>query len=254
MTAGVSHRITVAGVLSVAIHGSIVLFLLGLIGEQEVVKPPAVQLTEVEVVPPPPSPPPPPTPVDSAPGGPQAPTKPGRGHVARGHSMSHAPPVDDPLAEISVSYDRPGPAEGAGNASGLGALVSANRGNGGGGAGGTGTGTGPKHRPKGPHPKHGYAESTVEGVKRYVGLRIEAELTIDPHGRVVGVRVLSGVEPSLDARVTELAKDFEFDPATDEDGASVDGTARWTFVIVPGTKEYDRFEQPFSVRSGMTHF
>lgn len=230
------------------VHGSVVLFLLGLIGEQAVVKAPVIELTEVEVVKPPPPPPPVPATSGRAPAAPKA-SKPGRGQTPRGHSVTQAPPVDDPLADIAVSYDKPGPAEGRGAASGLGALVSANRGAGGGGTGGAGTGTGSgTMQPHGPRPKHGYPESKVAAVRRYAGSRIEAELTIDARGRVVGVRVISGVDPKVDERVTAIAKKFEFEPAHDEHGKPCEGQVRWTFVIVEGNTDDEDEDKPFMWR------
>lgn len=86
-------------------------------------------------------------------------------------------------------------------------------------------------------PKHDYSKLRMHSVKQFAGLTISVLLTVDEHGVVSNVRVLKGIDPDLDRRTMELARQFLFEPALDDFGTPVRGTSRWNILIVDEAKE-----------------
>jgi outer membrane biosynthesis protein TonB len=235
------------------LHGGLVVVALVILGARGD-DPPVIELTPIEVVAPPP-----PTPLampgPSAPGtqsGASASPKMGalgrRGHDAPQRSQTRAPAVADPFADLEVSYDTdarpdPGPPDGT---TGLGrgtALIGSGNGDAAG-FGYLGDGPGalrvpppPASLARPPRPKHSYHDWQLPAVGQFAGSMIEVMLTIDSHGNVGDVRVLTGVEDTLDRRASDIARGFEFYPALSSAGEPTPGRYRWQFVILESQRE-----------------
>ena len=244
MAARISRRSMFVASMSLALHGGVVAVLLVIAGVRAI--PPVIELTPIEVFDPKPPPPQPP-PGPSGPG-----TQPGAGHTAktgtfgrRGHdapthSHSRAPVAQDPLADLTVSYDQPtGPDPGTlngttGSGTGTG-LTGIGTGDGDGyGRFGDGAGTLSIPLPslaRPPRPRHDYRESIIRGSHKFGGDTLRLDLSIDRRGVVRQVSVAKGLDDLLDLRAIELARTFEFYPALDRDGEPTSGTFQWVFVI-----------------------
>lgn len=258
-TASASRRSAFAGMVSVAIHGGLLLAAVLLLHHRIASPSPTIELTSVQVVsaPEPPPPPPPPPGTGSQVRG-ATNTSPGtlgrRGRDAPPRSPSRAPVAPDPFAEVVVSYDTPtGPDPGneAGTVgSGIGAGFHGDgTGSGdGGGLFGMGVPAPPPPRPslaRPPRPRHDYGQWNFRADRRFAGAKVDVELTIDPRGRVRNVRLLRGVEESIDERAIGLAQRFEFYPALDDAGVPIAGLHRWEFVLLGEATIEDHLSRPW---------
>jgi hypothetical protein len=92
-----------------------------------------------------------------------------------------------------------------------------------------------------PRPKHDYTNLRIVGASRFSGETINVLLTIDSHGQVRAVQLLHGVDRALDRKTIALVHSFEYEPALDDAGAAIPGTARWNILIVDD-EDSDLFE------------
>jgi hypothetical protein len=247
------RRTAIAGGSTLGLHG-VLLWLATMFSGGDVRPAPGpAALTSVEIVEPP-VPPPPPPPETPGPGKRQdraaantLGTRGRRGHDAPTRSPTRPVPTPDPLDELTVRYDAPTsetPGNPAGTSGrGLGAGLSGT-GLGGGGLGdgfGAGNGIGslsipppPPETPslaRPPRPRYDYSHWPFRAPPGYSGGSILVELTIDPHGVVKNVRMITHAEPSIDQRAAQTARGFEFDPALDRFGSPTWGRHRWEFVV-----------------------
>jgi outer membrane biosynthesis protein TonB len=248
---------------SLAIHG-VLLWLVLTISQTAVVEEPRSALPPIDievVVRPPPAAPEPPTAVAavSRPGASGTPVRTRSMERAglrgqHGHatlSPTPAPPVVDPFADLEVRYDTGdpsaphpgsgtgnenlGPGPGPGNAArgdGRGLGIAAALGPGGGGA--LRVPPAPPVLPslaRPPRAKHDYRRWSFRAPRELGDSKILLELSIDAHGEVADVRVLSGVGGRVDQRAMDVARRFEFYPALDSAGRPTAGIHHWEFVI-----------------------
>lgn len=242
-----SQRSTTSGLLSLGLHGGLLVLVFTLVERRVVPEPHRVELTSIEVVDPPASPPPAPAPPPRAvrsPAGAKSGTLGRRGHDGAPRSQIHAPAVPDPFAELAVSYEVPSGPDPGNVAGTTGSTWGAGRFGDGIGAGygsrGSGYGIGELPVPPAPPPqtslarppreKHAY-HTWYAGARGVVGAIVVVELTIDPEGRVRNVRRLRGVDGYSDDIAIELAHQFEFYPALDPYGHPTWGLYRWEFVL-----------------------
>lgn len=237
-----SRRSTLAGSVSLALHGGLLGLAVGLVGARVAPEPRQIALTLVEIVSPSPPPPSPPAPTAAAPA------------VAPGPALRPAPrpaPAAPPRAasmvealDLKVSYSarnnfssNPTPeAPSDGEPAGL--------------DGGRGIGADSRRQleaslagleipvpqrvslARAPHEKRNYHQLRLPSVRRFAGLHIKLVLTIDARGRVSQVELAQGIDGQLDLRVVGLARHFEFEPALDDDGVPVRGTSKWDIEII----------------------
>lgn len=166
-----------------------------------------------------------------------------RGHDLPKRSMTRAPRVPDPYADLAISYDTPtGPDPGSPMGTTGPGFGESLAGIGGGGGGGL-------HPPpllasvpppppppppslaRPPRPKYSYSETEIRGSHKFAGKVIRLVLAIDERGVVRVTRIVQGVDLRLDERARELAERFEFEPALDQAGHPTAGTYPWYFVI-----------------------
>ena len=83
-----------------------------------------------------------------------------------------------------------------------------------------------------PREKRNYHQLRLPSVRRFAGMHIKLVLTIDAQGRVSQVELVQGIDGQLDLRVVGLARHFEFEPALDDDGVPVRGASRWDIEII----------------------
>jgi len=247
MAGRVAHRSKVAVAVSLALHGGVVLLLLMIAGSREAPRPPVIELTEIQVVPPPPPPPPPPGPSRSGTrAGAGKSAKAGalgrRGHDALPRSLTRAPAVADPFADLTVSHETPtlpdpgNPAGTTGQGVGTGLFGTGTGAGAGYGSLGDGPGTlqvppPPPSLARPPRPKSDYSDWNIPGSHEFVNKILVVELTIDPHGDVRDVRVLQGVTNWLDSYASAVARGYKFHPALSDKGEPTPGHLPWTFVI-----------------------
>lgn len=242
---GDSRRPRLAAFASLAIHGG-ALVIVAIVAGGRVSPPHEVELTPIQVVEAPPPPPPPPSPpgdgtqVQSAANASTG-TLGRHGHEAPVRSHSRAPAVADPYADLVVSYETPSGPDPGNEAGTTGAGI---------GTGLLGTGTGsdtgtgqfglanialpPPPAPslaRPPRPKQDYRSWNPRADRRFIGATIRVELRIDAEGEVRQVRILQGVDTTIDYRAAALAKRFEFYPALDDRGRATWGIHNWDFVI-----------------------
>lgn len=257
------QRSMVSWTASLALHGG-ALGVAWLMGARAVESPSptaasAPALTDIEIA----SPPPPPPPLPLAPPPPSFPV---RGHdrpappatrsgppaaagssarIRRGHeghkqSLTLAPAIADPYADLEVSYDEPrGPDLGdrAGEASvGLGAALS---GTGLGAGGGDATVAGGLEPPAPPashaapaRPRMYWSYWRFQGARWLTGTEFRIELIIDARGRVRDVRIIDHVNPWIDEQAIALGRKFVFDPALDDSGRPVESRYPWLIKVV----------------------
>jgi TonB family protein len=243
---GVERRSMLAGAVSLGAHGLALLVIFVVAGRHIAATPRLVELLPIEITEAPPPPPPSPPP---GPGGQQRGTTNtsdgtlGRhGHDAPPPSKSRAPVKADPFADAVMSYETstgPDPGNEAGTTGlGFGAGL-AGAGNGGG-DGFTQFGLGDvppappppaASRARPPRPKYTYDNWDFRAQGRFAGAIVQVELTVDPSGNVRDVSVLRSVDNDFDHHAIDLARQFKFYPALDEDGRPTWGRHRWEFVI-----------------------
>lgn len=251
--AGLEHRRSrLAGAASLALHGGAVWLLIALGGKHRAPSPRAVALTSIEVVnaaPMPPSPPPSPPPLRparTAPAGRPAGSRVGAGVHGRREPVQRSQPIAPPavqsLADLQIRYDDPTSFADHGSAKQADVTSGA-------GQSGIGTGLGDRladgspsvtipeapgavSHARSPRPKHDYRNMRIVGASRFAGQTIKLQLSIDEHGRVRGVQVLQGVDRELDRKTATVVHTFEYEPALDDAGVAIPGTARWYFQIV----------------------
>jgi len=239
-----SHRSTLAGSASVALHVGLVALAVGLAGARVIDAPRQIALTMVEVIAPAPRPPapepPPPEAVVAAPS-PEVPAvRPSRAVPAPRRAATATEALD-----LRVSYDDPSnfvarptdaPDDDHGATGGI--------------DGGRGIGADSRRQlqdslagvqipappvvslARPPRPLHNYHQLRLHSVRRFAGMTVKLMLRIDARGRVSGVDLVEGVDWQLDRRVIELARRFEFEPALDPEGAPVSGTSKWNIQII----------------------
>lgn len=233
-----SRRSTLAGSVSLALHGGLLGIGVALVGARVAPEPRHFALTTVEIV----SPPSPPTPAPT-PAAPAVAPSPAPRPAAR--PVPAAPPRAASSVEaldLKVSYSAhdnfasspSAPADG--EPRGL--------------DGGRGIGADSRRQledglahvdipvpprvslARAPHEKRNYHQLRLPSVRRFAGMHIKLVLTIDAQGRVSHVELVQGIDGQLDLRVVGLARHFEFEPALDDDGAPVPGTSRWDIEII----------------------
>lgn len=218
--------------VSIVVHGALLL-VVSLVGVHAVRHAPSIALTPIQVVEPPAPPPPPPVPPPQlqpilAP----APGTLGRRGREPPRSVTRAPA--DPYADLVMHYDAP-PATDPGNRDGD-TGIGLGSGMLGEGTGGNEFGVGtvpppPPSRARPPRAKADYSQRDFHAASTFRGAIIRVVLTIDPAGKVRHVQVVKGVEDQLDLRAMDLATQFQFFPALDDDGTPIWGTHGWEFVI-----------------------
>jgi TonB family protein len=226
-----SRRRTVAGLVSVGVHG-VLLFAVAVTsvtGIRVAREAPAVELTPIQVVAPPPPEPPAP---QLQPVTPPSPGTLGRRGREPPRSVTRAPA--DPYADLIMHYEAP-PAADPGNRDGE-AGIGLGSGLLGDGIGGAAFGVGnvpppPASRARPPRAKEDYSRWDFHAAHMFAGAIVRLELTVDPRGGVRAVRILKGVDDQIDQRAIELAGRFQFFPALDDDGRSTWGRHGWEFVI-----------------------
>lgn len=244
-----SRRSTLAGSVSLALHGGVVLLAVALLGTHAARSPRQIALTSVEIVSPVPLPPrPAAAPVPAmTPARAEASAAPSPAVRSTVRQDRTSPPPRAVSAtevlDLKVSYDTPdnfaskrGDAPSDGEPGGI--------------DGGRGVADDsrrqlqdslanlqipvppPVPRARAARPKHNYHQLRLHSVRRFAGLTIKLLLTIDAHGRVSDVELVEGIDGQVDRRVVELARRFEFEAALDADGAPVPGTSKWDIQIV----------------------
>jgi len=234
-----SRRSTLAGSVSLVLHGGLLGLAVALVGARVVPDPRRIALTTVEIVSPAPVPP------TSQPDPPAAALSPAPRAVARPHRAAPPQPraasVED--LDLKVSYRardnfaaKPGteaPSEGEPGGIDVRRIGADSR---------RQLEDSLAHvdipvprrvslaRP--PREKHNYHQLRLPSVRRFAALHIKLVLTIDARGRVSDVELVQGVDGELDLRVCRLARHFEFEPALDDDGAPAPGTSRWDIEII----------------------
>lgn len=241
----VSSRSMFAGSLSLTVHGAILLLVVVVFG-LHATRAPVVDLVPIEIIAPEP-------PVAAAIPGPSGPgTRAGggnapkagaigrRGSDAPKRSVTKAPPVRDPYADVVIGYDAP---DSANTGTEQGTLIGIGAGAGlegtgpgeGAGFGAFGDGPGipapPVSHARPPRPKRDYEHQQLTKTRKYAGLRVSVALAIDPAGHVRKVSLIQGVEPRIDRQAIDIARSFEFYPALRDDGEPRWGSFRWDFVI-----------------------
>jgi TonB family protein len=233
-----ARRPALAGFASASMHG-VALLAVVLTVREPVISGPEVELTPIEVVEAPPAP----APALAGSPAPSSPTASAgklgrRGRDAPQRSMSRAPATTDPFADVVVSYDAPtGPARerstgdtGSGRGRGL---VGDGASDGTGGVFGLGSvPPAPTSQARPPRAKEDYRRWNFRADRRFAGATVQVELRIDPAGRVRDVRVLRGVDESIDKHAAGLARRFEFHPALDDAGDPTWGLHHWEFVLL----------------------
>lgn len=227
-------------------HGA-VLLAIGLLVREPATPAPEVALTPIEMVEAPPAPLPalagsPAPPSTTASGG----TRGRRGRDAPQRTMSRAPATTDPFADVVVRYDAPkGPERGrstgdTGTGRGSG-LLGDGASDGTGGVFGLGSvPAAPASQARPPRAKEDYRQWSFRADRRFAGATVQVELRIDPDGRVSDVRVLRGVDASIDKHAADLARRFAFHPALDEAGRATWGLHHWEFVLLGDSVLVDR--------------
>ncbi|HEX3763225.1 MAG TPA: TonB family protein [Kofleriaceae bacterium] len=246
---GSSHSSRRAAAVSLVLHGAAV-WLLVTLGKSPVPPRPTVALTTVEVVnasrPASPSAPVSPPPGRTAPLGRPIGTRAGAGVHGRREPVQRAQPAEpravQSLADLQVHYEgathfadhgaaRPADVTSGVGASGIGAAQGSPLGD-----GALGVtipdAPGSVSRARGPRPKHDYSNMRIVGASRFAGRTITVRLSIDARGRVHAVQLLQGVDREIDRKTVALVRDFEYEPALDDDGSPIPGTQRWEFQIV----------------------
>jgi len=247
MAGRVAHRSKIAVAVSLALHGGVVLLLLMIAGSREAPRPPVIELTEIQVVPPPPPPPPPPGPSRSGTrAGAGKSAKAGalgrRGHDALPRSQTRAPAVADPFADLTVSHETPtlpdpgNPAGTTGQGVGTGLFGTGT--GAGAGYGSLGDGPGNLQVPPPPpslarpaRPKGDYSDWNIPGSHEFANKILVVELSIDPHGNVRDVRVLQGLSKWLDSYAAAVARGYKFHPALSDNGEPTSDHFLWKFRI-----------------------
>jgi hypothetical protein len=238
------RRSMLAGSLSVALHGGLVVLAVVLFGGRRVA-PRAPRLVSIDIV--------------SPPVGPTQVTAPATGILragTRSTSVRTAPPLARTQAPTTVDRraDRaarvqpqqvqqpapepePTPAPPTALTEDHAGAGEAATGTGeGAGHGSNGTGPGleqpmaPPSKARDPRARGAY-HHVVPGAERYPNRAIVVELHIDERGRVGTVKMVSGLEPELDARAVAIAYTLEFDPALNDAGEPIALDYRWTFSI-----------------------
>jgi hypothetical protein len=238
-----SRRSTLAGSVSLALHGGMLGLAVALVGARVVPEPRRIALTSVEIVSRTPALP---TPAPAAPDPPAAAPSPAPRAVARQDRAAPPQPRAASIVEaldLKVSYSardnfaaKPSaqpPSEGEP-----------------GGIDVRGIGADSRRQleaslarvdipvpqrlslARPPREKHNYHQLRLPSVRRFAALHIKLVLTIDARGRVSDVELVQGVDGELDLRVCRLARHFEFEPALDDDGAPTPGTSRWDIEII----------------------
>jgi hypothetical protein len=236
-----SRRSTLAGSVSLVLHGGVLLLAVALVGARVVPESRRIALTMVEIVSPSP-PPPTPAPATAAPA--SAPSPESRPAPRPVHA---APPRAASIVEaldLKVSYSA------RDNFAAKPGTEAPSDGEPGGFDGGRGIGADSRRQleaslahleipvpqrvslARPPHEKHNYHQLRLPSVRRFAALHIKLVLTIDARGRVSDVELVQGVDGELDLRVCRLARHFEFEPALDDDGVPVPGTSRWDIEII----------------------
>ena len=238
-----SRRSTLAGSVSLALHGGLLLLAVVLVGARVAPAPHQIALTMVEIVAPSrPSPAPAPEPAAPVPAiapapAPRAPARPAPAAPARATSIAEA-------LDLKVSYSArdnfasnpstEAPADGESRGFDAGRLIN----------------TDSRRQledslahldipapprvslARPPHEKRNSHQLRLPSVRRFAGMHMKLVLTIDAQGRVSHVELIQGIDGQLDLRVVGLARHFEFDPALDDDGAPTPGTSRWDIEII----------------------
>lgn len=237
-----SRRSTLAGSVSLALHGGLLLLVVVLVGVRVAPETRRIALTTVEIVSPAPTPP---TPDPAPPDPPAAAPSPAPRAVARQDRAAPPQPraasVQD--LDLKVSYSArdnfvPDPTEAPSD------------GESGGIDGGRAIGADSRRQledslahleipvpqrvslARPPREKRNYHQLRLPSVRRFAGMHLKLVLAIDARGRVSDVELVQGVDGQLDLRVVGLARHFEFEPALDDDGVPVRGTSRWDIEIV----------------------
>jgi TonB family protein len=231
-----------AALLTVALHGGLLVLVYAFAGARVGRSPHPIELTEIAVVAAPP-PPPPPASQPNAPKKALTGMRGHRGHDAPQRSLSHAPAVQDPFADLSVGYEAPVTSPDPGTRAGV-------TGDGTGtGRFGLGSGAGAPHRDpvadlrvppppppppslaRPPRPRYDYRDSVILGSARFSGATVKVHLDIDAQGVPHDVKVVQHVDDDIDRDAIDLARRFRFEPALDDDGQPVPGGFTWSFVI-----------------------
>lgn len=235
-----SRRSTLAGSVSLALHGGLLGLGVVLVGARVAPEPRQIALTTVEIVAP--SPPPTPAPAPAVPAiapdpAPREPARPVRAAPPRAASAVEA-------LDLKVSYSArdnfsanpttEAPADG--EPRGI--------------DGGRGVGSDGRRQledslahvdipvpprvslARPPREKRNYHQLRLPSVRRFAGMHIKLVLAIDAQGRVSHVELVQGIDGQLDLRVVGLARHFEFEPALDDDGVPVRGSSRWDIEII----------------------
>lgn len=235
-----SRRSTLAGSVSLALHGGLLLLVIALVGARVAPEARRIALTTVEIVAPSPLPPTP-APPSAAPA-----TAPGPALRPAARPVRAAPPRAVSAVEaldLKVSYSardnfssNPSEAPAEGEPGGI--------------DGGRAIGADSRRQledrlahleipvpqrvslARPPREKRNYHQLRLPSVRRFAGMHLKLVLMIDARGRVSDVELVQGIDGQLDLRVVGLARHFEFEPALDDDGVPVRGTSRWDIEIV----------------------
>jgi hypothetical protein len=241
-------------IVSLVVHGGALALVFAFAGGRVGTSPARVETTPIEIVEPPQVPPAPAGQGASKRGQAVANASPGalgrHGRDAAPRSMSRAPAVADPRADLVVNYDAPtgpdpgNPAGTVGPGPGAGLL-----GDGTGGHGSLGSDNDiaalripepPPAEPvrslaRPPRAKHPYRQWELFGERDFRPTFVLLELTIDPQGVVRDIRVLEADDAIVGKRASNLARNFEFYPALDAAGQPTWGLHRWEFTLRPGS-------------------
>lgn len=244
------------GAASLALHGALLWLVVVLLGKYAPLSRPTATLTSIEVVTVPSAPPLPPRPSPSpsplaSPGRPRPGARPAGaagGVSARAHhepalrAQPSASAVKS-LADLKIHYEDPANFTDRQTAKGDAASSAGPSAIGAGLAGleyGVGDSASNIDIPepataslaRRAQPKRDYRNMRIAGASKFSGETIKLELMIDVHGRVHRVQLLRGVDPELDRKTIALVHTFEYEPALDDSGTPIPGTARWDIQIV----------------------
>jgi outer membrane biosynthesis protein TonB len=236
-----------AALLAFALHGGLLVVVFTFAGPRAGRRPHEIALTEIVVVAAPPA-----APVPRS--QPHAPKKAltgmrsQRGHDAPQRSLSHAPAVADPFADLSVGFEAPVTSPDPGTRAGV-----TGDGTGTGVFGtGTGAGAGAPHRDpvadlripapplpapslaRPPRPRYDYSAAVILGSRKFSGATVKVHLDIDARGVPHDVKVVQHVDDDIDRDAINQAQRFRFEPALDDDGQPAPGGFVWSFVIRTG--------------------
>ena len=235
-----SRRPILAGSLSLALHGGLVVLALTLVGVRVAKPPRMIELIPIEVTSAPPVAPRPPSGSQTQPASSKqrAGTLGRRGHTAPAASRTQAPATIDRLADLAVRYEAPeGASSNAAAKDEQGPGAAASGPGDGAGVGVKAAGAGlevpeaPPSAARDPRPKQEYGRWTIPGAQEFANRRIVVELRVEPSGRVSAVKLIEGVGAWIDASAVELARKFEFYPALNDAGEPIECDYGWTFTI-----------------------